>query len=128
MKRRYGTFPCRQIRNIWIKDPTLFDGLGPCFGLVQITGSILLRYVLTLCIELAPTTEATKVDNLLKEQEGMSKMVTVTLRNLGVGQGGVDGVFPQHTPEQARRVIETWFHKTVDGAVSVSILFRPSMS
>ena len=30
----------------WIKDPTLFDGLGPCFGLVQITGSILLRYVL----------------------------------------------------------------------------------
>jgi len=22
---------CRQIRNIWIKDPTLFDGLGPCF-------------------------------------------------------------------------------------------------
>ncbi len=27
---------------IWIKDPTLFDGLGPCFGLVQITGSILL--------------------------------------------------------------------------------------
>ena len=23
------------------KDPTLFDGLGPCFGLVQITGSIL---------------------------------------------------------------------------------------
>jgi len=31
-----------------IKDPTLFDGLGPCFGLVQITGSILLRYVLKL--------------------------------------------------------------------------------
>ena len=58
----------------------------------------------------------------------MSKMVTVTLRNLGVGQGGVNGVFPQHTPEQARRVIETWFHKTVDGSVSVSILFRPSMS
>ena len=44
LKRRYGTFPCRQIRNIW----TLFDGLGPCFGLVQITGSILLRYVLKL--------------------------------------------------------------------------------
>ena len=30
------------------KDPTLFDGLGPCFGLVQITGSILLRYILNL--------------------------------------------------------------------------------
>ena len=30
------------------KDPTLFDGLGPCFGLVQITGSILLRYVLNM--------------------------------------------------------------------------------
>ena len=29
-----------------IKDPTLFDGLGPCFGLVQITGSILLGKVL----------------------------------------------------------------------------------
>jgi hypothetical protein len=27
-----GTFPCRQIRDIWIKDPTLFDGIGPCFG------------------------------------------------------------------------------------------------
>ena len=33
------------------KDPTLFDGLGPCFGLVQITGSILLRYVLKFLIE-----------------------------------------------------------------------------
>jgi hypothetical protein len=68
------------------------------------------------------------VDNLLKEQEGMSQMVTVSLRNLGVGQGGVDGVFPQHTPEQARRIIEAWFHKTIDGAVSVSMLFGPSMS
>ena len=47
-QRRYGTFPCRQIRNICNKDPTLFDGLGPCFGLVQITGSILLRKVLKL--------------------------------------------------------------------------------
>jgi hypothetical protein len=35
-----------------IKDPTLFDGLGPCFGLVQITGSILLRYVLNLLLNL----------------------------------------------------------------------------
>ena len=33
----------------WIKDPTLFDGLGPCFGLVQITGSIP-----PLCIESYP--------------------------------------------------------------------------
>ena len=42
------------------KDPTLFDGLGPCFGLVQITGSILLRYVLNLgnleCRERGETT------------------------------------------------------------------------
>jgi len=48
LKRQYGTFPCRQIRNISIKDPTLFDGLGPCFGLVLTTGSILIRYA---CIE-----------------------------------------------------------------------------
>jgi hypothetical protein len=32
------------------KDPTLFDGIGPCFGLVQITGSILLGYVLKMRI------------------------------------------------------------------------------
>ena len=36
------------------KDPTLFDGLGPCFGLVQITGSILLRYVLKLNVQNLP--------------------------------------------------------------------------
>jgi hypothetical protein len=75
-----------------------------------------------------PTTEATKRDNMLKEQEGMSQMVTVTLRNLGVGQGGVDGIFPQHTPEQARKVLEGWFRKKSEGAFSVSMLFRPSMS
>ena len=75
-----------------------------------------------------PTTEATKVDNLLKELEGMSQMVSVTLRNLGVGQGGVNGVFPQHTPEQARKIIEAWFHKSIDGAVSVTMVYGPSMS
>jgi hypothetical protein len=75
-----------------------------------------------------PTTEATKMDIMLKEQEGMSQMVTVTLRNLGVGQGGVDGIFPQHTPEQARKVLEGWFRKKSEGAFSVSMLFRPSMS
>ncbi len=75
-----------------------------------------------------PTTEATKVDNRLKEQEGMSPMVSVTLRNLGVGQGGVNGVFPQHTPEQARKIIEAWFHKSIEGAVSVAMLYGPSMS
>ncbi len=37
------------------------------------------------------TTEATKIDNMLKEQEGMSQMVSVTLKNLGgAGKGGRD--------------------------------------
>ena len=75
-----------------------------------------------------PTTEATKIDNMLKEREGMSQMVSVTLKNLGVGQGGVDGIFPQHTPEQARNVLVGWFRKKVEGAFSVTMLFRPSMS
>ena len=35
-----------------------------------------------------PTTEATKIDNMLKEQEGMSQMVSVTLKNLGGAGGG----------------------------------------
>ena len=33
-------FHVGNFRNIWNQDPTLFDGLGPCFGLVQIA----LRY------------------------------------------------------------------------------------
>jgi len=46
----------------------------------------------------------------------------------GSGAGGVDGIFPQHTPEQARKVLEGWFRKKVEGAFSVTMLFPPSMS
>ncbi len=41
---KFGNFLDPKFGIFGIKDPTLFDGLGPCFGLVQITGSILLRY------------------------------------------------------------------------------------
>jgi hypothetical protein len=72
-------------------------------------------------------TDAVKIDNRVKAGEGMSQMVSVILKNLGVGKGGEDGIFPQFTLDQAKRVLEQWFEARVEGAFLISTMFRPSM-
>jgi hypothetical protein len=71
--------------------------------------------------------EAVRLDQV-KAEEGMSQMVSVILKNLGLGAGGVDGIFPQYSQDQTKRVLEQWFGTRVEGAFSISAMFRPSMS
>ena len=75
-----------------------------------------------------PVSEAVRLDNELKKTAGMSPQVSVILKNLGTGSGGLCCLFSQFTDAQVKSTLGAWIGRHVDRAFSVTDTFRPSMS
>ena len=55
-----------------------------------------------------PVSEAVRLDNELKKTAGMSPQVSVILKNLGTGSGGLCCLFSQFTDSQVKRTLGAW--------------------
>jgi hypothetical protein len=75
-----------------------------------------------------PVSEAVRLDNELQKTAGMSPQVSVILKNLGTGSGGLCCLFSQFTDAQVKSTLGAWLGRHVDRAFSVTDTFRPSMS